>query len=137
MKGIDNIMFKAPEIIKEYEYLEKVRFVSILEELELEHWKSCLFQIIMSLLVYQKLFDFTHNDLHTNNIMFKKTEKMYLYYYYNKKYYKVPTYGRIYKIIDFGRAIYKFKNKTAHKKQKIDSRSIWVIFKSKGSSYFS
>ena len=82
---------------------------SILEELELEHWKSCLFQIIMSLLVYQKLFDFTHNDLHTNNIMFKKTEKMYLYYYYNKKYYKVPTYGRIYKIIDFGRAIYKYK----------------------------
>ena len=29
----------------------------------------------------------------------------------NDKYYKVPTYGRIYKIIDFGRAIYKFNGK--------------------------
>tara|TARA_Y100001933_G_C18863345_1_gene506863 strand:- start:333 stop:938 length:606 start_codon:yes stop_codon:yes gene_type:complete len=55
------------------------------------------------------MFNFTHNDLHTNNIMFQKTEKQYLYYRYNQKYYKVPTHGRIFKIIDFGRAIYKFK----------------------------
>tara|TARA_Y100000590_G_scaffold152169_1_gene174762 strand:- start:355 stop:918 length:564 start_codon:yes stop_codon:yes gene_type:complete len=42
--------------------------------------------------------------------MYKKTDKKYLIYYYNKKYYKVPTFGKIYKIIDFGRAIYKYKN---------------------------
>ena len=35
----------------------------------------------------------------------------YLYYCYNGTYYKVPTYGRIYKIIDFGRGIYKYGNK--------------------------
>ena len=29
----------------------------------------------MTLLTYQKSFDFTHNDLHTNNIMFQKTDK--------------------------------------------------------------
>ena len=65
----------------------------------------------MTLIVYQKLFDFTHNDLHTNNIMYQKTEKKYLYYKYNNRHYRVPTYGKIYKIIDFGRAIYKFKGK--------------------------
>ena len=28
--------------------------------------------------------------------------------FFNKIYYKVPTFGKIFKIIDFGRAIYKF-----------------------------
>jgi hypothetical protein len=65
-------------------------------------------QIIMTLIAYQKLFSFTHNDLHTNNIMYVSTKKKYLYYFYKKKYYKVPTFGKIFKIIDFGRAIYKF-----------------------------
>jgi hypothetical protein len=80
------------------------------EELTNDEWRSCLFQIIMSLVVYQKCFDFTHNDLHTNNIMYKKTEKRFLNYKYNGVYYKVPTFGKIYKIIDFGRAIYRFKD---------------------------
>ena len=79
------------------------------DEMDFDEWTSCLFQIIITLIVYQKMFKFTHNDLHTNNIMFQKTEKQYLYYRYNQKYYKVPTHGRIFKIIDFGRAIYKFK----------------------------
>ena len=64
----------------------------------------------MSLLVYQKTFSLTHNDLHTNNIMYTFTDKKYLLYRYNKKYYKVPTFGRIFKIIDFGRAVYKYKD---------------------------
>ena len=84
---------------------------SILEELDTEEWRSCLFQIIITLVMYQKMFDFTHNDLHTNNIMYKKTDKVYLCYRYKEQLYKVPTYGRIYKIIDFGRAIYKYKGR--------------------------
>jgi hypothetical protein len=76
-----------------------------------DQWKSCLFQIIVSLIIYQDMFDFTHNDLHTNNIMYMKTEKQYLYYKYDNIHYKIPTYGKIWKIIDFGRAIYKFKGK--------------------------
>jgi len=79
------------------------------EELTDDEWRSCLFQIIMTLISYQKMFNFTHNDLHTNNIMFNKTDKQYIYYRYNKVYYKVPTYGRLFKIIDFGRSIYSFK----------------------------
>ena len=80
-------------------------------ELSISEWKSCLFQVIMILITYQKVYDFTHNDLHTNNIMYVKTDKKYLNYKYNGIHYRVPTYGKIYKIIDFGRAIYKFKGK--------------------------
>jgi hypothetical protein len=77
-----------------------------------DEWFSSLFQIIMILITFQKCFSFTHNDLHTNNIMYNSTEEKYLYYFYNETYYKVPTYGRIFKIIDFGRSIYKINNKT-------------------------
>jgi hypothetical protein len=69
---------------------------------------SALFQIIMILITYQKCFHFTHNDLHTNNIMFSNTNKKFIYYKYKKQIYKVPTHGKIFKIIDFGRSIYKF-----------------------------
>ena len=41
--------------------------------------------------------------------MYQKTDKKYLYYKYESRYYKVPTFGRLVKIIDFGRAIYQFK----------------------------
>ena len=82
----------------------------ILNDLNNDEWFSALMQIIMILITYQKCFSFTHNDLHTNNIMYNNTEIKYIYYCYNSKYYKVPTFGRIFKIIDFGRAIYKYKN---------------------------
>jgi hypothetical protein len=75
--------------------------------LKTEEWHSAFMQIIMILIVYQKAFNFTHNDLHTNNVMYNSTNEKYIYYCYKKKYYKVPTFGRIYKIIDFGRSIYK------------------------------
>ena len=77
-----------------------------------EQWSSILMQIIMTLVAYQKLFGFTHNDLHTNNVMFIETQKEYLYYTYDGKHYRVPTFGKIFKIIDFGRSVYKFKNIT-------------------------
>ena len=79
------------------------------DELTKEEWTSLLFQVIMTLVIYQKMFSFTHNDLHTNNIMFIETTEEFIYYLYEGQYYKVPTYGRIFKIIDFGRAIYKFR----------------------------
>ena len=63
-------------------------------------------------MLYQKVFNFTHNDLHSNNIMYTTTSKKFLWYRYNKITYKVPTYGRLIKIIDFGRSIYKFQGKT-------------------------
>ena len=78
-------------------------------EISNNEWKAILMQIIMMLITYQKCFQFTHNDLHTNNIMYNKTDRKHIIYKYNGKIYKVPTYGKIFKLIDFGRSIYKFK----------------------------
>ena len=72
---------------------------------------SCFFQISFALTYLQKHFEFTHNDLHINNIMYSNTDTKYLYYKMNNIYYRVPTHGKIFKIIDFGRAIFKYKNK--------------------------
>ena len=72
---------------------------------------SALFQIVMTLLVYQRAFSFTHNDLHTNNIMYINTDIEHLYYMWENRVYRVPTYGKIYKIIDFGRSIYRYGGK--------------------------
>jgi len=80
-------------------------------DLTTDEWLSALMQIIMTLITYQKVFSFTHNDLHTNNIMYNETSKKYIIYHYNKKTYKVPTFGKIFKIIDFGRSIFKFQGK--------------------------
>jgi hypothetical protein len=77
--------------------------------LDEKEWASLLFQTIMILVVYQKVFSFTHNDLHTNNIMYVRTDKRYLNYKYGGAHYKVPTHGRLFKIIDFGRSIYTYK----------------------------
>jgi len=81
-------------------------------ELSNDEWLSALMQIIMTLLTYQTLFSFTHNDLHTNNVMYIETDKKFLFYKFKEKVYKVPTFGRIFKIIDFGRSIYKVNGKT-------------------------
>jgi hypothetical protein len=88
-------------------------FDSILDknEIRIEELESAMFQIIAMLYLYQKAFNFTHNDLHTNNIMCVTTKDEFLHYKIQGKYYKIPTYGRIYKIIDFGRAIYTVNGK--------------------------
>jgi len=77
--------------------------------LEEKHAASALFQVVMTLIAYQRAFRFTHNDLHTNNIMFQTTDKEFLYYKFLGVIYRVPTYGKIFKIIDFGRSIYHFQ----------------------------
>jgi hypothetical protein len=80
-------------------------------ELTNDEWFSALMQVIMTLITYQKSFNLTHNDLHTNNVMYNETSLKHIYYLYKKKYYKVPTFGKLFKIIDFGRAIYKYNSK--------------------------
>ena len=89
-------------------------FDSLLEQDKIKDEElSCIvIQILMMLITYQKVFNLTHNDLHTNNIMYINTDKKYLYYKLNERHYKVKTFGKIFKIIDFGRAIYKFREQT-------------------------
>jgi hypothetical protein len=104
---------KFPVQVIAMEYCENTFDDLILtQDLTTEEWLSAFMQIIMTLIAYQKAFNFTHNDLHTNNVMYNHTDKKYLYYCYKKKHYKVPTFGRIFKIIDFGRSIFKFDGKT-------------------------
>jgi hypothetical protein len=70
-------------------------------------WTAWLFQVISALCVAQTLFGFTHNDLHSNNIVWSNTDLQFLYYKTNNgTSFKVPTYGKLFKIIDFGRSIF-------------------------------
>ena len=68
-------------------------------------WKAFFFQIVTAISIIQTTYKLTHNDLHISNIMCKKTKRQYLYYQNKKKdIYKIPTYGYILKITDWGRA---------------------------------
>ena len=110
---IDGTIIDFPvEIISQEVCKDTLDHLMKVEEISIPIWRSILMQVIMSLLVYQKAFNFTHNDLHTNNIMYVETDREFIYYKVDDKYYKVPTFGKIFKIIDFGRAIYKYKGKT-------------------------
>jgi len=71
-------------------------------------WFSVFFQVAFGLAVAQKYFSFVHNDLHSSNVMFKATKSNALYYQINSTYYRIPTYGKITKIIDFARGTFKF-----------------------------
>jgi hypothetical protein len=74
-------------------------------------WKAWIFQILSALSTAQSLFGFTHNDLHTNNVVWAKTDKKFLVYKRRSgEHFKVPTYGKIFRIIDFGRAIFKLND---------------------------
>ena len=81
------------------------------DEFTSETLQSCLFQISFALAYLQKHYEFTHNDLHINNVMYQETTTAFLYYKLNNMYFKIPTYGKIFKIIDYGRSIFTFKHK--------------------------
>lgn len=82
-----------------------------IEKLNADIIKSSIFQVSFALAYLQKHYLFTHNDLHINNVMFQKTDKQFIYYKVNNLYYKVPTHGYLFKIIDFGRCIFTYRNK--------------------------
>ena len=69
---------------------------------------SVTFQIFSAIVVMNNLFGIKHNDLHFGNIMLKKTSKKFLYYNINNSYYKIPTFGFIICIFDWGRSTYNF-----------------------------
>jgi hypothetical protein len=74
-------------------------------------WSAWLFQVIAALCQIQSLWAMTHNDLHSNNILWTPTEEEFLYYSTRDgRNWKVPTYGKLFRIIDFGRAIYTHNN---------------------------
>ena len=71
-------------------------------------WIAWIFQVISALTFLQSSICFTHNDLHSNNILWRKTEKKFLYYKNRQGVvWRVPTFGKIFSIIDFGRSIFR------------------------------
>jgi len=71
-------------------------------------WIAWMFQVIAALSFLQSAVCFTHNDLHSNNILWRKTDKKFLYYKTKEgTIWRVPTFGKIFSIIDFGRSIFR------------------------------
>lgn len=69
---------------------------------------SLTFQIFSAIITMNNIFGIKHNDLHFGNVMLKNTNEEYLYYNVNNSYYKIPTYGYIICILDWGRSTYDF-----------------------------
>ena len=78
-------------------------------------WSAWLFQVIAGLCTMQHTLSMTHNDLHSNNIAWSKTDKEFLYYAKRDgTTWRVPTYGKIFQIIDFGRAVFRLGDKVVY-----------------------
>lgn len=95
-----------------------------------DEWLSMFFQVTFGLAVANKYYSFVHNDLHSDNILFQSTKETHIYYAIknvtkgkedntklskgkdNKyKFFRIPTFGKVSKIIDFARATFKYNNK--------------------------
>ena len=76
---------------------------------ESEKHLAWISQVMFALAFAQRNFGLTHNDLHSNNVMYVSTTDEFLYYNCNGSYYKVPTFGYVIKIIDFERGVTSIK----------------------------
>lgn len=89
-----------------FDNFEEVGATSGTPEWELR-WSAWIFQVVAAMSVAQTFIGLTHNDLHTNNIVWSPTTDEFLYYTLNSgAVFKVPTFGKLFRIIDFGRAIF-------------------------------
>lgn len=91
------------------EKCEDTLYSLMVEQNDSEKHLAWLTQVIFALAYAQRNFGFVHNDLHSNNVMYVKTDKEFLYYTYAGVTYKVPTYGYLIKIIDFERGLMSVK----------------------------
>lgn len=66
-------------------------------------------QVLAGLAFAQKTIGMTHNDLHSNNVMYTKTSRTHLWYKIDGRAMKVPTHGYLIKLIDFERGIASIK----------------------------
>ena len=92
------------------ESFEKTLSDLIKEDIDEKEWLSIIFQLCFGLSAGQKHIKYIHNDLHSDNIMFKEIEEQFKYFKYENLYFKVPTFGKEVKVIDFARSIFKVKN---------------------------
>jgi len=91
-------------------FMEKLKGVmdDLLEDKSFteEMWIAWLLQVIFALTQAHAFIEIYHNDLHGNNILFTPTEDEFLYYRTKDgQVWKLPTFGKVFRLIDFGRAI--------------------------------
>jgi hypothetical protein len=112
-------LFDMPVAIQYLEYcegtmdelLENSLYAPIVTSEQEAMWTAWLFQVCVACTQYQNVFRLTHNDLHTANVLWKKTTEEFLYYSDTKgRKWKVPTFGYCFSIIDYGRAIFSVNN---------------------------
>ena len=99
----------APIQVTVMEKCEGTMYKLFKENPELHKRCAWMAQVIFALAFAQRSFGFVHNDLHVMNVMYVPTEKEYFYYGLSGKTYRVPTYGKLVKIIDFDRATFSVK----------------------------
>ena len=73
--------------------------------------KAWILQMLFALKSANETIDFVHNDLHIHNVMGLKTNRKYIKFQVDEQIYKVPTYGYVVKIIDFGRSTFRLDGK--------------------------
>ena len=110
-EGFAHAVFKdAPIQITVMEQCEGTLYKLFKENPETEKRCAWMAQVIFALSFAQRTFGFVHNDLHVMNVMYVPTSKEFFYYTMGgKKSYRVPTYGKLIKIIDFDRATFSVK----------------------------
>jgi hypothetical protein len=86
---------------KIYEYID-MTLDKIIDKLKLNELYSVLTQLSYVIYIMNKN-GYTHNDLHIYNIGVKKTTKKYITIFNNK----IPTYGKIIKLLDYGSVLHK------------------------------
>jgi hypothetical protein len=112
-------LFEMPVAIQYIEYcegtldsfLETADYAPIISKEQEQKWVAWLFQICVACSQLQNHLKLTHNDLHTCNVLWKKTDLEHLFYKDSTgKTWCVPTFGYIFSIIDYGRAIFTLNN---------------------------
>lgn len=96
-------------------FMEKLKGVmdNLLDEAPFleEKWTAWIWQVIAALCQSHAFIEIYHNDLHGNNILYKETDKEFLYYRTKDgTVWRVPTFGKIFCLIDYGRSIYRVSN---------------------------
>jgi hypothetical protein len=99
----------APIQVTVMEKCEGTMYKLFKENPELHKRCAWMAQVIFALTFAQRTFAFVHNDLHIMNVMYVPTDREYFYYGVGGKTYRVPTYGKLIKIIDFDRATFSVK----------------------------
>jgi hypothetical protein len=92
------------------EYLPMSSYEVLKNEKNVDRWWAAIFQISAGLLFAQHYFGFVHNDFHAENVRVKIVDQESFLYYrlLNKRILRVPTFGNVFIIIDFGRSFIKY-----------------------------